>query len=311
MAKTIRDAYGEALVKYGEDDARIIVLDADVSSSTKTTGFQEAYPDRFFNVGIAEANMVAMAAGFASEGKIPFANTFAVFMSTIGSLAARTLGGYSELNIKLIGAYGGMSDAYDGATHHSIEDIAIMRSIPNFAVMVASDEYQCDWLVKNAIDVNMPMFIRLSRDAMPKLYSPDEKFEMGKGKVLRDGKDATIISCGVLCGTALEAAKLLASEGIEVRVVDMFTVKPIDTELINCCAKETKAIVTAEEHNVIGGLGSAVAEVMVQGNYSVPMEMAGIDDVFSQTGSYGSLLKEYKLDAPSLVKKVKKAISRA
>lgn len=310
MAQTIREAYGNALVKYGKDNKRVVVLDTDVASSTKSGIFAAACPERFFNVGISEASMAAMAAGFASEGKIPFANTFATFIATLGTLAARTLGGYSNLNIKLMGAYGGMSDAFDGTTHHALEDLSTMRAIPNFQVLVASDEVQTDWLIKHAIETEGPMYIRLSRDTMPSLYKEGENFEAGKGKVIREGKDATIIACGILCGFSLEAAELLAKEGIGVRVVDMFSLKPIDADLIYKCARETGAIVTAEEHNVLGALGGAVAEVLVKGDCRVPVEMVGLQDVFSQTGSYMSLLEHYGLTPPHIAEKVKAAIKR-
>ena len=310
MAQTIREAYGNALVKYGKDDSRVVVLDADVASSTKSGIFAKACPERFYNVGIAEANMVAIAAGFASEGKVPFVNTFAAFLATIGILPARALGAYSNLNIKLMGAYGGMSDAYDGTTHHALEDLSIMRAIPNMQVMVASDEVQTDWLVKNAIETQGPMYIRLSRDVMPSLYSADEKFEAGKGKVIREGKDVTIIACGILCGFSIQAAEILAAEGISARVVDMFSLKPIDSELINRCAKETGAIVTAEEHNVLGALGGAVAEVLVKGDYPVPVEMIGLQDVFSQTGDYQSLLEHYGLTPKAIAEKVRAVLKR-
>lgn len=301
--KTIREAYGAALVKYGKDDARVVVMDADVSSSTKSGMFGAECPERFFNVGIAEANMTAMAAGFAAEGKIPFVNTFAVFLATTGSLAMRTFGGYAGLPVKFMGAYGGVSDAYDGATHHSIEDLSIMRAIPNVVTMVASDEIQTDWLVKNAIDTNSPMYIRLSRDKMTPLYEEGEIFETGKGKIIRNGGDVTIFACGVMCGNALEAAKILDAEGISARVVDMFTIKPIDRELIVRCARETRAIVTAEEHSIVGGLGSAVAEVLAEAGSPTPLTRVGIQDCFTETGAYGDLLEAFGLDADVIARK--------
>lgn len=309
--KTIREAYGDALVKYGKDDPRVVVLDADVSSSTKSGIFAAACPERFFNLGIAEANMAAMAAGFAAEGKIPFVNTFAVFLATTGLLAMRTMGGYGNLPIKFMGGYGGVSDAYDGATHHSIEDLAVMRAIPNVVTMVASDETMTDWLVKNAIDSNNPMFIRLSRDTMTPLYQKGEVFETGRGKILRDGGDATIFACGVMCGNSLEAARLLEKKGISVRVADMFTIKPLDSDLVLRCARETRAIVTAEEHSVIGGLGGAVAETLATAGAAVPLERVGIEDRFTETGSYADLMAAYGLDAPAIAAKVESALARA
>lgn len=309
--KTIREAYGEALIKYGKDDPRVVVMDADVSSSTKSGMFGAACPERFFNVGIAEANMTAMAAGFAAEGKIPFVNTFAVFLATTGSLAMRTFGGYAGLPMKFMGAYSGMSDAYDGATHHSIEDLSIMRAIPNVVTMVASDEVQTDWLVKNAIATDSPMYIRLSRDKMKPLYLENETFETGKGKVLRDGSDITIFACGMMCGIALDAAAILENDGVSARVVDMFTIKPLDRELVLRCARETRAIITAEEHNVIGGLGSAVAEVLAEANMQVPLVRIGIEDRFTETGAYGDLLAAHGLDAVSIAQKAMNAQLRA
>ncbi len=196
MGKAIRDVYGDSLLKYGKENENVVVLDADVSSSTKSGVFGKEFPDRFYNVGIAEANMVGIAAGLATTGKIPFINTFAVFLSSIGLIGARAFGSYSKLNMKFMGAYGGISDAYDGPSHHSLEDIAIMRSLPNFEVYVAADEYQTDWLVKNAVAVNAPMYIRLSRDATPAVYAADTKFETGRGMIVREGTDATIIACG-------------------------------------------------------------------------------------------------------------------
>lgn len=233
MAKAIREVYGEALVKYGKDNPDVVVLDADVSGSTKSAIFGKACPDRFFNMGIAEANMTAAAAGMASVGKIPFVNTFAVFLTTIGLLPARALGSYSKVNIKMAGAYGGMSDAFDGPSHHALEDIAVMRTLPNFKVFVPCDAAQTEWVVKNAIEDPSPMYIRLSRDVFPDVYAEGETFEEGKGRIVRDGTDATVIACGLMVGNAMAAAEELAKEGISLRVVDMFCIKPLDEEL--CC----------------------------------------------------------------------------
>ena len=309
MAITIRDAYGNALAKYGRENTNVVVLDADVSSSTKSGIFAQACPGRFFNVGIAEANMIAMAAGMATEGKIPFVNTFAVFISTLGTLGARTLAGYGGAPVKFMGAYGGVSDAYDGATHHSVEDIAIMRAIPGITVLVASDANLTDWIVKTAINTSQAMYVRLSRDAMPSLYGEDEDFEIGKGKVIKDGKDITIVACGIMSGFSLQAAERLAEEGISVRVVDMFSIKPIDKELIEQCARETRAIITAEEHSVIGGLGSAVAEILARLGAGIPMDMIGIPDCYTQSGSYNDLLAAYELNVDSIIKRIRKLLA--
>lgn len=310
MPRSIRDVYGDMLVKYGRDNENIVVLDADVSGSTKSAGFGKAYPERFFNVGIAEANMVAMAAGLSTTGKIPFANTFAVFMTSIGLIGARAFGSYSKLNIKLMGAYGGMSDALDGPTHHAIEDLAIMRSLPNFEVLVATDEVQTEWLIQHAIEHKGPMYIRLSRDAAPDVYKPGAKFEAGKGNVVRDGDDVTIFACGIMVGNAMAAAENLAKKGIECRVVDLFSIKPIDADLIVESAKKTGAVVTAEEHNIIGGLGSAVAEVLVSRMSCVPVEFIGLDDTHAECGPYPELLCKYGLDSDSIELGVERVLAR-
>ncbi|MCD8084641.1 MAG: transketolase family protein [Clostridiales bacterium] len=309
MAKAIRDVYGETLKKYGETNENIVVLDADVSSSTKSAVFGKAYPDRFYNCGISEYAMMGIAAGMAKSGKIPFVNTFAVFLTTLGSLAARTFMSYSGLPIKMMGGYGGLSDAFDGATHHALEDIAMMRTLPNIQVLVASDAQITDWMVKYAIETPEPMYIRLSRDAAPDCHPADAKFEIGKGMVVKEGTDVAIIACGLMVSTALTAAEQLAAKGINAKVVDMYSIKPIDAELIVECAK-CGAIVTAEEHSVIGGLGGAVAEVLAKEGCAVPTEMVGMMDRHGESGPYKSLLKKYGLDADAVAAAAEKAVSR-
>lgn len=309
MAKAIRDVYGEALVKYGKDNQNVVVLDADVSGSTKSAVFGKACPERFFNVGIAEANMTAMAGGLASVGKIPFVNTFAVFLTTIGLLSARALGSYSKLPIKMVGAYGGMSDAFDGPSHHALEDIAVMRTLPNFKVFVPCDATETEWVVKNAIEDPSPMYLRMSRDVFPDVYTEGETFEEGKGKIVREGKDATVIACGLMVGHALKAAEELAKEGIEIRVVDMFCIKPLDKELVVRCAKETGAIISAEEHNIIGGLGGAVAEALCAAGAQVPMGFVGTNDVHGECGPYAKLQEKYGFDPAAVVRKVKETVA--
>ena len=310
MAKAIRDVYGESLAKYGKDNKNVVVLDADVSGSTKSAIFGKACPDRCFNMGIAEANMVAAAGGLASCGKIPFVNTFAVFLTSIGLTAARALGSYSQLPIKMAGAYAGMSDAFDGPSHHALEDIAVMRTLPNFKVYVASDATLTDWMVKTAIEDPSPMYLRLSRDAFPDLYAEGEVFEEGKGKVVREGTDATVIACGIEVSKALEAAEVLAKEGINIRVVDMFCIKPLDTELVLKCAAETGAIVSAEEHSIYGGLGGAVAEALCAGGANVPMAFVGTNDVHGECGPYNQLLGKYGMDAAAIAAKVREVIAK-
>ena len=310
MAKAIREVYGETIKKYGELNKDIVVLDADVSGSTKSAMFGKEYPDRFYNCGICEYAMMGMAAGMAKSGKIPFVNTFAVFLTTLGSLAARTFMSYSGLPIKMMGAYGGMSDAFDGATHHALEDIAMMRTLPGVNVMVASDAQITDWMVKTAIEVKEPMYIRLSRDAAPDCHPADAKFELGKGMVVREGSDATIIACGLMVSTAITAAEALAAKGISARVVDMYCIKPIDAELIEKCAKETGAVVTAEEHSVIGGLGGAVSEVLAKAGCAVPTEMVGMQDRHGESGPYKDILHKYGMDAEAVAAAAEKAVSR-
>ena len=308
--KAIRDVYGETLVELAKDNDRIVVLDADVSGSTKSGIFGKAYPERFYNMGIAESNMVATAAGMASCGKIPFVNTFAVFLSTIGLISARGQICYGNLNVKFAGAYCGLSDAFDGATHHACEDIAIMRALPNMRVLVPSDTRSSQALTALAAELDGPVYLRLSRDAYPDLYSADEKFEAGKGKVVREGSDVTVVACGILVHKALEAAEKLAEDGVSVRVVDMYSIKPIDRELLIRCAKETGAIVSAEEHSVIGGLGGAVAEALAEAGACVPMSFVGVQDTFTESGPYAKLLKKYGLDVDAVEKAIREVLAK-
>ena len=305
MSKSIRDIYGEALLGCGADNPNIVVLDADVSGSTRSAVFAKEFPDRFFNVGIAEAGMTAMAAGFAAAGKIPFINTFAAFETTLGLLPARALASYAKLPIKMMGAYGGLSDAFDGPSHHAIDDIAITRALPNFKIYVAGDATQTRRLVRQIADDPSPVYLRLSRDVFPDVYAPDEVFEDGKGKIVREGGDATVIACGILVGFAAEAADELAKEGISVRVVDMFCIKPIDAGLIVDSAKKTGAIVTAEEHSVIGGLGGAVCEALCEAGATVPVTRVGLKDCHAECGPYGKLLSKYGMDKQAVVRAVK------
>lgn len=307
---SIRDAYGAALAACGKSDDRVVVLDADVSASTKSGIFQKACPERFFNVGIAEANMTAMAAGFAAVGKIPFVNTFAIFLTSIGLTAARIFGSYSGLPVKLVGAYGGISDALDGPSHHSLEDIAVMRALPNFKVFVASDARQCAWMVENALTDMSPMYLRMSREAFADIYGPDETFTAGKGKIVREGEDATVIACGLMVGNALEAAQMLEKKGVRLRVVDMFTIKPLDEELVLRCAGETGAIITAEEHSVLGGLGGAVCEVLCQNGATASVGMVGMRDTHADCGSYAQLQQIYGLDAGAIARKVLETLEK-
>lgn len=307
--KAIRDAYGEALVKFGKDNKDIVVLDADVSGSTKSGLFGKAYPDRFFNVGIAEAGMVSMAGGLSTTEKIPFANTFAAFLMLRGADPIRSNICYGNLNVKLAGAYAGLSDAYDGATHHALEDISFMRSMPNMTVISVCDAVETEKAVEAAIAINGPVYLRLSRAEMPIIFDEDYKFEVGKGVVLEEGTDVTLIATGYMVHKALEARELLKAENINAKVVNLHTIKPIDKDLIIKCAEETGAIVTAEEHNIYGGLGSAVAEVL-GAHKPVPVEFVAVQDSFTESGDYEQLLDKYSLQARHIVEKAKKAIDR-
>ncbi|MDO5112322.1 MAG: transketolase C-terminal domain-containing protein [Clostridia bacterium] len=310
MTKPIREAYGAALVKYGKGDDRVVVLDADVSSSTKSGIFQAACPERFFNCGVAEADMVGIAAGMAANGKIPFVNTFGVFLCSLGLASIRALCSYSKLPVKLMGAYGGLSDAFDGPSHHSIDDISIMRALPNMEVYVASDAVQTDWLVKNAIERDKPMYIRLSREAFPDLYAEGTVFEAGRGKIVREGCDAAVIACGLMVGNALAAAEMLQGEGISLRVVDMMCIKPLDEALVLRCAKETGAVITAEEHTMYGGLGGTVCEALCRGDARVPVGTVALMDTHAECGPYKTLQSAYGLDAAAIAKEVRATIAK-
>lgn len=310
MAKAIREVYGTVLAELAEKNKDIVVLDADLSGSTKSAIFGKAHPERFFNMGIAESNMVATAAGLATTGKIPFVNTFTVFLTTLGLISTRAQVCYGNLNVKLGGAYCGMSDAFDGSTHHATEDIAVMRSLPNMTVLVPSDETSTRWATTFAAEKEGPVYLRLSRDVYPDLYSADTKFECGKGAIVREGSDITVIACGLLVHNAIEAAEALAEKGVSVRVVDMYSIKPIDKDLILRCAAETGAIVTAEEHNIFGGLGSAVSEVLAWGGAGVPTEFVGIADTFTESGPYKELLAKYGVDSNGVTAGIERALAR-
>ena len=310
MGKAIRDVYGETLAELGAENENIVVLDADLSGSTKSKVFGTKYPDRFFNMGIAESDMVACAAGLATTGKIPFVNTFTVFLTTLGLISARAQVCYGNLNVKLAGAYCGMSDALDGATHHATEDIAVMRSLPNMQVIVPADPESTRWATRYAAAHEGPVYLRLSRSEYPELYPAGTVFRPGEARIVREGSDCTVFAIGIMVHKALEAAESLKEQGIDVQVVDLVSVKPIDRERIVSCAKRTGAVVCAEEHQIYGGAGSAVAEVLAYAGAGAPTEFVGIQDVFTETGKYDSLLEQYGLDAGAVAEAVKKAVAR-
>ena len=302
-----REAYGKALVKLGKINDDVVVLDADLSKSTKTNDFCKAYPNRFFNMGIAEQNLVGAACGFAAAGKIPFASTFAMFATGRAFEVIRNSACYPKLNVKICATHAGITVGEDGGSHQSVEDISLMRSIPNMTVLVPADGVEAEKMIFAAAEFNGPMYVRLGRSAVPTLFNEDYNFEIGKGVVLKEGNDATIIACEMMVNEAILAADMLKEENINVRVINMSTIKPIDTELIIKAAKETKAIVTAEEHSIIGGLGSAVSEVVSE-NCPIIVKKVGINDCFGESGTPAELLEKYGLTAKHIVEKVKEAM---
>lgn len=304
----IRDAFGEALLELGKVNDKVVALDADVGGSTKSAVFGKEYPHRYFNVGISEMNMVSMSAGLAMEGYIPFVNTFAVFLTTRGADPIQSLVAYDKLNVKLAGTYCGMSDSYDGASHHAITDIAFVRSIPNMTVLSVSDPVETKKAVFAMAKYDGPVYIRLSRAPAAKIYDEDMEFTIGKGITLKEGNDVSIIATGTILHNALMAAEILEAEGIHVTVVDMHTIKPIDSDLVRLCAKNTGAIVTVEEHSIYGGLSSAVAEVLAKDG-KVPMECVGATD-FAESGDYDALLEKYGYSADAIADACKRAIAK-
>lgn len=309
MGKATREAYGATLVKVGATHPDIVVLDADLSKSTKTNEFQKAYPDRFFDVGIAEQNLISVGAGLAAAGKKPFVSSFAMFATGRAFEQVRNAVCYPKLNVKICATHAGITVGEDGATHQSLEDIACMRVLPNMTVVVPADAKETEAVITWAADYVGPAYVRLGRAGVDDTTPDGYVFTPGKSLQLRDGKDATIIACGALVGPAIEAAETLAKEGIDVRVINMASIKPIDKVAIAQAAKDTGAIVTAEEHNVIGGLGAAVAEVVTE-TTPVPMERIGTQDTFGESGTPKELLAKYGLSAEAIGQAVKKVIAR-
>ena len=303
-----REAYGNALAEFGGNE-KILVLDADLSKSTKTENFKKKYPERFINMGIAEANMMSTAAGLASCGKIVFASSFAMFAAGRAFEQVRNSICYPNLNVKICATHAGVSVGEDGATHQALEDIAIMRALPNMTVISPCDAVETKAAIKAAIDNYGPFYVRLGRLAVEQINDEETyKFELGKGIMLKDGKDVTIFATGLMVGEALEAQKMLAEENISARVVNIHTIKPIDKDIIIKAAKETGALVSCEEHNVIGGLGSAVAEVLCE-NYPAPLVRVGTQDVFGKSGVPKLLLEEYHLTAKDIAQAAKKSMA--
>jgi transketolase len=313
----MRGAYGDALVEMGKTDPRIVCVGGDTTDSLKTKKFGDKYPERMFNVGIAEANLVSIAAGLAIAGKVSFASTYAAFIPGRAVDQIRNTICYPALNVKLVVSHGGLTVGPDGASHQQIEDLSTTRAMPNMRVMVPADAVAVRHLIKTIANTPGPFYMRLARPTTALVYSesaPAEQFAIGRGNVLVDGSDATIIACGLMVGKALEAASALKREqGLSVRVVDMFTIKPVDTELVAKCAKETGAIATAEEHNIIGGLGSAVSEAAGE-TYPVPIKRVGVRDTFGESArdeEVDRLLEQYGLTATEIARAVVEARSRA
>ena len=301
--KLTRDAYGQTLVELGKENENIIVCEADIGKSTKTCIFGKAFPNRYINAGIAEQNMMNMAIGLASTGKTVFASTYSVFASMRACEQIRTFACYPNIPIKIVASHGGLTPGNDGPTHQAVEDIGIMRSIPNMCALMPADYNATKALIRQTLKWHTPVFVRLTRDGVPCIYDENEAFEIGRGKVLINGSDVSIIANGDMVYHALKAAEELVTHGISARVVDMHTIKPIDVELVLDCCKKTGAIVTVEDHNIYNGLGSAVAEIIAEKSL-VPLQRVGISDTFAESGPYLKLLEKYGLSVVDIVRAV-------
>lgn len=305
--KATRESYGEALVEVGRKNSNIVVLDADLATATKTISFKNEFPERFFDMGIAEQDMMGTAAGLALGGKIPFASTFAIFASGRAYDQIRNGICYSNLNVKIAATHAGVTVGEDGASHQALEDIALMRAVPNLIVMSPCDDLETKWVIEEMAKINGPVYIRLSRPKTEEIYNENTEFTFGKAIKHGNGKDATIISTGVTVAEALKAQKILKERGIDVRVLDIHTIKPIDKQAIIESAIETNIILTVEDHSIIGGLGSAVCEVLCE-NYPKKVIRIGINDEFGQSGKWDELMQYYKIDAEAIVSECQRAI---
>lgn len=299
-----RQSYGEALEKLGEKNKDVVVFDADLSGATKTSIFAKQFPERFFDMGIAEQDMMSTAAGMSTFGKIPYVSTFAVFAAGRAYDQIRNSICYPKLNVKICATHAGITVGEDGATHQMLEDLGMMRGLPNMTVLCTSDDTQTKWAVEEISKINGPVYLRLCRLGTPVIYDETQKFEIGKAIQIGEGTDATIFATGVTVAESLKAQEELAKEGINVRVVDVHTIKPIDTETIIKCAKETKKLITVEDHNVIGGLGTAISDVLTK-DYPTKLIKIGINDTFGKSGKAEELMAYYGLTAENIIKKVK------
>ena len=306
----IREAYGEALVELGRENRNIVVLDADLSGSTMTKLFAREYPERFFDMGVAEQDMMGTAAGLALTGKTAFASTFAVFATGRAWEQIRQAVAYPQLNVKIVASHGGVSVGEDGASHQMTEDLALMRAMPNMRVIVPADAHETKAILRLVAETPGPFYVRTSRMKFPVIYKPGMSFRLGQGDMLRPGSDVSIIACGYMVHQALQAADALQAKGISARVVNMPTLKPVDEELILTCARETKGIVTVEEHSIIGGLGSAVCEVLSE-NGPAPVRRVGVSDQFCPSGQADDLFKEYGLTAGDIARTAEEMLRTA
>lgn len=304
IKKATREAYGEALKKLANSNENVVVLDADLSKSTKTAEFQKVCPERFFNVGIAEQNLIGTAAGLSLAGKIPFASSFAIFATGRAYEIIRNSVAYPKLNVKIAATHSGITVGEDGASHQALEDISLMRSIPNMVVISPADAIEAEKAVLKIAEYNGPVYLRLGRAKVPTIFDEDYEFEIGKGVEISGGKDVTIIATGIMVEKAIKAKNILKEEGISARVINIHTIKPIDEDIIIKAAKETKALITVEEHSIIGGLGSAVAEIVSE-KYPVLLKRMGIQDTFGESGKPEELIEKYKLTENEIVKEVK------
>jgi len=301
--KATRQSYGEALLELGKENKNVVVLDADLAGATKTDMFAKEFPNRFFDMGIAESNMMATAAGFATCGKIPYASTFAVFAAGRAYDQIRNSICYPKLNVKICATHCGVTVGEDGATHQMLEDLALMRTLPNMTVLSVSDDTQAKWAVEEISKINGPVYLRLARMATPIIYDENTKFEIGKAVQIGNGTDATVFATGVTVAEALKAKEILEEKGINIRVVDMHTIKPIDEDIIIKSAQETKKLISIEDHNVIGGLGSAISEVLTE-KCPTKLTRLGINDTFGKSGKAEELMKYFGITAENIVELV-------
>ncbi len=309
LGAATRDAYGKALVELGAEDPNVIVLDADLSKSTRTEMFGKVYPDRFFDIGIQEANLVGLATGLASCGKVPFISSFACFLMCKGYEQLRVGVAFSELNVKVVTSHGGISVGEDGASQQSVEDFALALTLPKFTVIIPSDEISAKALIKKAARIKGPVYVRTGRAKAPVIHDEKTSFEIGKGIRLRTGKDVTLVAVGMLVAEALEAAELLKAKGIDASVIDLHTLKPLDEALLAEEARKTGAFVTAEEHLVFGGLGSAVAQFVAR-THAVPVQCVGLEDTYAESGKPDELFAKYGLTPSHIVAAAEKAVSQ-